>query len=404
MASLMDRQSRPLAPRSKTGCLTCRRRHKKCDEIHPVCTGCTRNRLICCWPAESAPAPGYDLVSSPAPSQASCAVPPLVRGTPMLPPLFRDERNSSLLQHFAMVTSVQLASRIEPENAFLTYNLRMAWGCDALQHAILAISSCHLSYMRSSSITSSLNHYAVALRGLKHALTNWAAPSSSSMDRILIVATSLVLCQYEVLNANTEGSLYRHLRALKLMVSELERNQTGYDRDLLGFFIEQYYYLAIVSHIGFEFSLEQLDRNLEDASTIRSLATLNKDTTIYGFLFGRAHHLFALIPRIHNLTVQFWHERRPLRPEIEAKYMAYELDVLCWDGQDNGVTLAYQLAGRIYQQTLLIFLYLGSHGPQPPTTSLLAIVNPLIDAFLEYCEELPYDALTWTATMWPFLV
>ncbi|KAF4493885.1 C6 transcription factor [Fusarium agapanthi] len=33
--------------RTKTGCYTCRRRHKKCDEGKPSCWNCTRNRLDC---------------------------------------------------------------------------------------------------------------------------------------------------------------------------------------------------------------------------------------------------------------------------------------------------------------------------------------------------------------------
>ncbi|ODV96565.1 hypothetical protein PACTADRAFT_48398, partial [Pachysolen tannophilus NRRL Y-2460] len=40
--------------RSKNGCLCCRRRRKKCDEIHPKCGGCTRNFLDCCWPTQNA--------------------------------------------------------------------------------------------------------------------------------------------------------------------------------------------------------------------------------------------------------------------------------------------------------------------------------------------------------------
>lgn len=35
--------------RSKDGCQTCRRRKKKCDEIHPICGGCSRNGLSCQW-------------------------------------------------------------------------------------------------------------------------------------------------------------------------------------------------------------------------------------------------------------------------------------------------------------------------------------------------------------------
>lgn len=39
--------------RSKTGCLTCRRRRKKCDEAKPSCTGCVRNRMSCVWTDQS---------------------------------------------------------------------------------------------------------------------------------------------------------------------------------------------------------------------------------------------------------------------------------------------------------------------------------------------------------------
>lgn len=35
--------------RCRTGCLTCRRRKKKCDESQPSCAGCRRNNLECEW-------------------------------------------------------------------------------------------------------------------------------------------------------------------------------------------------------------------------------------------------------------------------------------------------------------------------------------------------------------------
>lgn len=38
-------------PRSKTGCLTCRRRRIKCDEGKPVCQKCTRRDLTCEFPS-----------------------------------------------------------------------------------------------------------------------------------------------------------------------------------------------------------------------------------------------------------------------------------------------------------------------------------------------------------------
>lgn len=42
--------------RTKTGCLTCRKRKKKCDEdkVSGKCQACTRNFLDCCWPDTNA--------------------------------------------------------------------------------------------------------------------------------------------------------------------------------------------------------------------------------------------------------------------------------------------------------------------------------------------------------------
>ncbi|KAK7409653.1 hypothetical protein QQX98_008168 [Neonectria punicea] len=358
-----------LVPRSKTGCFTCRRRHKKCDEIRPVCAGCVRNQLLCHWPApsslrdqtDSSPdEPGSESVSVNSDSEG-CLSPAIIHYPTTLPPLFRNQRNGLLFQHFANVTSLQMASRVYPENAYLTYNVRMAAGCDGLQHAILAISSCHVSYIHSSSTDSSLDHYVVALRGLIHAITRWK--SCSAVDRILVVATSLALCQYEVLNANTQGSLYHHLRALKWMISEMQKHWRIYDQDILGFCTEQYQYLAIVSHIGFGFGLKPLDWNAGDNRLAGSLTTLNKGSPIYGFMFGRAHFLFALIPRIHTLAQQRWHQEQYLTAGLEATYSTLLSEITSWYGEEDDSNLGYQLAGRIYQQSLLIYLYTAFHGP-----------------------------------------
>ncbi|KAI9674314.1 MAG: Maltose acetyltransferase [Trizodia sp. TS-e1964] len=41
------RRKRVFSNRTKTGCLTCRRRKKKCDEAHPECNNCIRGGFVC---------------------------------------------------------------------------------------------------------------------------------------------------------------------------------------------------------------------------------------------------------------------------------------------------------------------------------------------------------------------
>lgn len=43
--------------RSKTGCQQCRRRKRKCDERHPLCTGCVERSLPCQWTRETPSCP-----------------------------------------------------------------------------------------------------------------------------------------------------------------------------------------------------------------------------------------------------------------------------------------------------------------------------------------------------------
>ncbi|KAJ5798450.1 uncharacterized protein N7503_007746 [Penicillium pulvis] len=45
-----DRQRATRIVRVRTGCWSCRRRKKKCDEVRPMCGGCRRNDLSCQWP------------------------------------------------------------------------------------------------------------------------------------------------------------------------------------------------------------------------------------------------------------------------------------------------------------------------------------------------------------------
>lgn len=54
------RVSKPAKPRSRsrTGCFTCRRRKKKCDESSlPKCKNCIANKLECTWPERATPKP-----------------------------------------------------------------------------------------------------------------------------------------------------------------------------------------------------------------------------------------------------------------------------------------------------------------------------------------------------------
>ncbi|KAH8696898.1 hypothetical protein GQ44DRAFT_733544 [Phaeosphaeriaceae sp. PMI808] len=61
------KRKRPFMKRTKTGCGTCRRRKKKCDEAKPKCNNCERNGFICAGYAYKVPRP-KNVVAKPLPS------------------------------------------------------------------------------------------------------------------------------------------------------------------------------------------------------------------------------------------------------------------------------------------------------------------------------------------------
>lgn len=196
--------------RTRTGCLTCRRRRKKCDERHPTCLGCERNQLICLWPIltdhqwnteSSDDLSKVALASSPDPKRlppADLGTAPLGLVVSALPVIFRHPPAARLVDFYTNITAQRIIGRSHIENPFITHFLRIATVSPALQHAILAVSSTHRSFSDPYFLPISYEHYAVALRGLKTGITTWG--TCSSTEKIALLATSLTLCWYEVGN------------------------------------------------------------------------------------------------------------------------------------------------------------------------------------------------------------
>lgn len=199
--------------RSKNGCLPCRRRRKKCDEAKPTCIGCLRNHLICAWPDGQH---GIDKRSTFGPKvmdSKTCTVMPNEerkdlatneialfltqwRSPSTTPPSLRERQRAKLLDHYVSRTAPRLASKYHPENPFMTYNLRVAWLSETMQHALLALSSADLLDRQPNMVETSRAHYAVALRSIKYGLTAWT--SMTSTHRLSLLASTLTLCWFEV--------------------------------------------------------------------------------------------------------------------------------------------------------------------------------------------------------------
>jgi len=225
---------RPRKSRTKTGCLTCRGRHKKCDEqrlgssLQPTCASCRKSGLVCLWPPQparevsrtdlSANEPPLPAVNTTASSLTSCrGVSPgegctsNPRLDPVLnPPSWPTLRGGVLqspgarllLEHYTLRTANVLAGRRTAENPFLTCVLPRALADELILCCILGLSATHRAHNAGNQSADHLysKYYVMTVRMLQVELdANMNGKRSNTLHLLLAV---LLLATTEVSDSN----------------------------------------------------------------------------------------------------------------------------------------------------------------------------------------------------------
>ncbi|EAS28826.3 uncharacterized protein CIMG_07572 [Coccidioides immitis RS] len=201
--------------RTRTGCLECRRRRKKCDEKRPLCAGCSRNGLRCTWPSEyqpvdrrrRCPSPASPSASSPSPScngtstqsrtpDISASLPPFSA----MPPPFRLEEHFNLYCYFAnslLPTLVRQCSL--PKYSDQTYILNLAVQFPPLMGAMIAVAAVRLPRHDESYLHLGLKCYHFSIQNLREGL----ASDKYKGNEDYLLATTILLCIWE--NCQPDG-------------------------------------------------------------------------------------------------------------------------------------------------------------------------------------------------------
>ncbi|KAH8818826.1 hypothetical protein DL96DRAFT_1820213 [Flagelloscypha sp. PMI_526] len=139
-------RSRKSRGSSKKGCLTCKTRRVKCDEVHPVCTACSRRQEACAWSDDT------DALLI-LPRVARLALKPSKDRQLSLPPLsdFRTQE----LELLHTWTSNTMFTFI-PDVPVIRYGFQVtlpqfAFGNEFLLHATFAVTSLHMHHLLPSS-------------------------------------------------------------------------------------------------------------------------------------------------------------------------------------------------------------------------------------------------------------
>ncbi|KIW03941.1 uncharacterized protein PV09_04778 [Verruconis gallopava] len=219
--------------RSKTGCLTCRSRRKKCDETRDRCENCSRNALKCSWPTKDQEKdrrhrPRKDLRHDPigdgegilALIRSSGHVMPLddpllqstfssaspITRTPFQwrfqaqlveSPSATEESSSPIL--LAYFVHEFLPRRIHPRSDRqyfdFSYTYELARSCPTLRYACSACAMCALAEKSQAQELASRAHqfYSQSICSLRRALQGGACDGTEDW----LLATVVTLCLYE---------------------------------------------------------------------------------------------------------------------------------------------------------------------------------------------------------------
>lgn len=211
-SSIMDRRIR-----TRTGCITCRRRRVKCDEGKPACLRCRSANFEC--GGYVAPRSAEDAPRSA--SRAASKTPSLQESRENSSDLVQDlawrhmnwkQEELPLYHHFVTTTAVRLF-RDDHIGFWRDQVAQMSYGVDIVYEALLAIGAIHRSTLlacKHQDIQGAANmkvlglkSYGKALRMLPSHLGNSSVP-----DVVAIMAVLMLLAYFEVCFANRLIGIY----------------------------------------------------------------------------------------------------------------------------------------------------------------------------------------------------
>ncbi|KAJ5786585.1 fungal Zn binuclear cluster domain-containing protein [Penicillium pulvis] len=193
--------------RTRTGCLQCRKRRKKCNEARPQCAGCNRNRLQCVWPFDKQRkdgrtrrlSSGVESTSNKSEDGLSPVDSPTLRNglhpPVQMPSPFQLEEHCYLYRYFGSVVLPQMVRRNSlARYADQSYMLRLALEFPPLMGVLISIAGMKLASFNGGSIYCAVQSYTQSLNGLRRALSR--TTDSGSNDALL--ATVITLSVFEV--------------------------------------------------------------------------------------------------------------------------------------------------------------------------------------------------------------
>ncbi|KAF2661679.1 hypothetical protein K491DRAFT_586443 [Lophiostoma macrostomum CBS 122681] len=373
--------SKQTKARSKTGCTTCRKRKKKCDETRPFCLSCQKNNIHCegykpveIWKSgKERAAEGWQPSMS---VDLKFELPPLMEGV-------ENDLDRMLLQHFvSRASSVLTLHGDRSTNPFTRILLPMALRHEGLMHSVLCLSASHLCSLSPSQEYQDrqIHHRGKALQKLNRDLERHAnGEGGDIIYEDSNVAQILLHLLHSIADGNTSGEYRMHMIAAK----RIAMTQKSKNPEFQSLFDEFFYYHWIASQIT---SLDGTEVPMMDDFSLPF--QVNPETAA---LIGVSDGLFGFISKISNL-------RRRIRSRIdnnmdphmdyEALLAAHAIDtgLRSWVCPQSPGTPRYTIS-MLYRQASWVYLYRTTKESKPHP-----FIKGAVDDGIKYINDLPAEA------------
>ncbi|KAM0321916.1 hypothetical protein ACHAQA_009813 [Verticillium albo-atrum] len=250
--------------RSKTGCITCRKRKKKCDEAKPRCMNCEKNAVVCegyhekkLWRS------GKDKAVDDRPETEDTVVfhmQPLFHGVVTV-------EDRLFWKHYYVSLSNVLTVEGEAKNAFKDIILPLANQHQGVMHSVLAMSSKHIDYdtpygakllqqnlgtTREALQSRSDYHHKAAMDSFYADIQRSADEGDIDQQTILSARYAQILCLLigTLIEGNPHGEHRVHLRGYQLLIQQNPPEDPTYLAFITEFFQYHIYADELVRHPG----------------------------------------------------------------------------------------------------------------------------------------------------------
>ncbi|KAJ5130616.1 uncharacterized protein N7515_006655 [Penicillium bovifimosum] len=389
-------QAKVTKGRSKTGCITCRRRKKKCDETKPACLNCQKNAVVCeGYPPKEIWKSGRQRQAD-ARTQSLAAIP---RSLPLLIDGIETDIDRRFLDHFVYGFSRVLTLINDDSNPFKEILLPMATQHRGLMHSLMCLSGSHLSGLDPEPKLRERKyfHFHRAIQDLKD---NIDASSSSKptedKDGLLvedpIIASTIALSLNTICEGETNGEYRPHMDAARILLSSRPPRNEKFHQFIVEFF--QYHDVSN--------SLTSLDRRPK---------LLHKELNLPDFVPGAAAGMFlGVFDGLFNYISEITQLRDRIRARFDEGYepavdyqtlseaVAIDTAIRTWETSHQADTPNWYLA-QLYRQSTWVYLY-RTIRPSRPSDKIAQVV----DDGLCYLDQLPQDAGAFSIVLMPLFL